>query len=75
MERKAISDQEAEEINAALHGKMKELDNMVAQAGQMVRTDSPAHSLSDELGTHRLGGGDVSLRDHLQYLLLTAWAT
>ncbi len=57
MERKAISDQEAEEINAALHGKMKELDNMVAQAGQMVSSIAgyPAYSMA-------AGKGSVTVR-------------
>lgn len=36
MEQKALSEQEAQEINEALGGKMRELDSVIAQAGQMV---------------------------------------
>ena len=36
MERRAVSDQEAAQINEALGGKMRELDSVMAQAGQMV---------------------------------------
>ena len=36
MERRAVSDQEAAQISAALGGKMRELDSVMAQAGQMV---------------------------------------
>ena len=36
MERRAVSDQEAAQISEALGGKMRELDSVMAQAGQMV---------------------------------------
>ena len=36
MEQKALTDQETAEINAALGGKMRELDSVIAQAGQVV---------------------------------------
>ena len=36
MERRSGSDQEAAQINEALGGKMRELDSVIAQAGQMV---------------------------------------
>ena len=36
MERRSVSDQEAAQINEALGGKMRELDSVIAQAGQMV---------------------------------------
>ena len=36
MEKRSVSDQEAEEINRALGGKMREMDSVIAQAGQMV---------------------------------------
>ncbi|MDE7242817.1 MAG: heat-inducible transcriptional repressor HrcA [Oscillospiraceae bacterium] len=36
MEQKALSKQEAEEINSALSGKMRELDSVMAEAGQVV---------------------------------------
>ena len=38
MEKGSVSNEEAEEINAALNGKMHELDNVIAQAGKMVST-------------------------------------
>ena len=48
MERKSVSEQEAEEINAALQGKMKELDTVIAQAGQMVSSivSYPAYAMA-----------------------------
>lgn len=48
MERKALTDQEAEEINAAIQGKMRELDSVIAQAGQMVSSIAgyPAYSVA-----------------------------
>ncbi|MDE7260703.1 MAG: heat-inducible transcriptional repressor HrcA [Oscillospiraceae bacterium] len=36
MERRAVSDQEAAQISEALGGQMKELDSVIAQAGQMI---------------------------------------
>ncbi len=36
MERKRVSDQEAAEINAAIHDQMQQADTLVAQAGQMM---------------------------------------
>ena len=36
MEKKSVSAQEAAEINEALQGKMQGLDNVIAQAGQVV---------------------------------------
>ncbi len=36
MEKRSVSDQEAAEINRALGGKMREMDSVIAQAGQMV---------------------------------------
>ena len=44
MERKGVSTEEAESINAALREKMSELDQVVAKAGQMVSkiVDYPA---------------------------------
>ena len=48
MERKRVSDQEAAEINSALQGKMQELDNVIAQAGQMVSSlvNYPAYAVA-----------------------------
>ncbi|MBD5153031.1 MAG: heat-inducible transcription repressor HrcA [Oscillibacter sp.] len=48
MERRAVSDQEAAEINAALGGKMRELDSVIAQAGQMVSSivSYPAYAVA-----------------------------
>lgn len=48
MERKSVSRQEAEEINSALRGKMKELDSVIAQAGQMVSSivNYPAYAVA-----------------------------
>ena len=48
MERKSVSEQEAQEINVALQGKMKELDSVIAQAGQMVSSivSYPAYAVT-----------------------------
>ena len=48
MERKRVTDEEAQEINTALQGKMKELDNVIAQAGQMVSSivSYPAYTVA-----------------------------
>ncbi len=48
MERKALTVQEAEEINAALSGKLGQLDSVVAQAGQVVSSIAgyPAYSVA-----------------------------
>ena len=48
MEKSAVSNEEAEEINAALNGKMHELDNVIAQAGKMVSSfvNYPAYSVA-----------------------------
>lgn len=48
MEHRKVSDQEAEEINSALHGKMQELDSVIAQAGQMVSSivNYPAYAVA-----------------------------
>ncbi len=48
MERKSVTEQEADAINAALQGKMKELDSVVAQAGQMVSSivSYPAYAVA-----------------------------
>ena len=48
MEKSAVSSEEAEEINAALTGKMHELDSVIAQAGKMVSSfvNYPAYSVA-----------------------------
>ena len=48
MESRSVSDQEAAEINEALHGKMQGLDNVLAQAGQMVSSivSYPAYAVA-----------------------------
>ena len=48
MERRSLSDQEAAQINEALGGQMKELDSMIAQAGQMVSSivSYPAYTMA-----------------------------
>ena len=48
MEQRSVSQQEAEEINTALHGKMRELDTVIAQAGEMVSTivNYPAYAVA-----------------------------
>ncbi|MBR3704217.1 MAG: heat-inducible transcription repressor HrcA [Oscillospiraceae bacterium] len=48
MEKSAVSHEEAEEINAALTGKMHELDSVIAQAGKMVSSfvNYPAYSVA-----------------------------
>ena len=48
MERKSLSDEETQEINSALQGRMKELDSVVAQAGQMVSSivSYPAYAVA-----------------------------
>jgi len=48
MEQRSVSQQEAEEINTALQGKMRELDTVIAQAGQMVSTivNYPAYTVA-----------------------------
>jgi len=48
MEKRDVSHEEAEEINAALAGKMQELDNVIAQAGKMVSSfvNYPAYSVA-----------------------------
>ncbi len=48
MEKSAVSSEEAEEINAALAGKMHELDSVIARAGKMVSSfvNYPAYSVA-----------------------------
>ncbi|MBE6940596.1 MAG: heat-inducible transcription repressor HrcA [Ruminococcaceae bacterium] len=48
MERKSVTEQEAQEISSALQGRMKELDNVIAQAGQMVSSivSYPAYAVA-----------------------------
>ncbi|MBD5162547.1 MAG: heat-inducible transcription repressor HrcA [Oscillibacter sp.] len=48
MESRSVSDQEAAQINAALGGKMRELDSVIAQAGQMVSSivSYPAYAVA-----------------------------
>ncbi len=48
MEKSAVSNEEAEEINAALAGKMHELDSVLAQAGKMVSSfvNYPAYAVA-----------------------------
>ena len=48
MERKSVTDEEAEKIDSALQGKMKELDSVIAQAGQMVSSivSYPAYAVA-----------------------------
>ena len=48
MERRSVSDQEAAQINEALGGKMRELDAVLAQAGQMVSSivSYPAYAVA-----------------------------
>jgi len=57
MEQKALTDQETAEINAALGGKMRELDSVIAQAGQMVSSivSYPAYAAA-------VGKGGVTVR-------------
>ena len=45
-----------------------QIGKLVANGGG---ADAAAHGLGDILGTHRLGGFDVSLGDHLQYLFFS----
>lgn len=48
MEKRAVSDQEAAEIRQALGGKMRELDSVIAKAGQMVSSivSYPAYAVA-----------------------------
>ena len=48
MEHRSVSDQEAAQINEALGGQMKELDSVIAQAGQMVSSivSYPAYAVA-----------------------------
>ncbi len=48
MEKSSVSNEEAEEINAALTGKMHEIDSVIAQAGKMVSSivNYPAYSVA-----------------------------
>ena len=48
MEKRDVTGEEAEEINAALTGKMQELDSVIAQAGKMVSSfvNYPAYSVA-----------------------------
>ena len=57
MERRAVSDQEAAAINQALGGRMRELDSVIAQAGQMVSSivSYPAYAAA-------VGKGSVTVR-------------
>jgi heat-inducible transcriptional repressor len=57
MERKSVSEEEAEEINASLGGKMQELDAVIAQAGQAVSSivNYPAYAVTT-------GRGGVTVR-------------
>ena len=57
MERRAVSDQEAAQINAALSGQMRELDAIIAQAGQAAASivSYPAYAVA-------AGKGSVTVR-------------
>lgn len=57
MERRSVSDQEAAAINEALGGRMRELDSVIAQAGQMVSSivSYPAYAAA-------VGKGGVTVR-------------
>ena len=57
MERRAVSDQEAAAINQALGGRMRELDSVIAQAGQLVSSivSYPAYAAA-------VGKGGVTIR-------------
>ena len=57
MERRAVSDQEAAAINQALGGRMRELDSVIAQAGQLVSSivSYPAYAAA-------VGKGGVTVR-------------
>lgn len=48
MERRSLSEQEAEDINAALRGRMEELDSVISRAGQVVSSLAgyPAYAVS-----------------------------
>ena len=48
MERRDLSDQEAAQINEALGGRMRELDSVIARAGQMVSSivSYPAYAVA-----------------------------
>lgn len=48
MDKRAVSDQEAAEINEALGGRMRELDSVIAKAGQMVSSivSYPAYAVA-----------------------------
>ena len=57
MERRSVSDQEAAAINQALGGRMRELDSVIAQAGQLVSSivSYPAYAAA-------VGKGGVTIR-------------
>ena len=57
MEKRSVSDQEAAQISEALGGKMRELDSVIAQAGQMVSSivSYPAYAVA-------AGKGGVTVR-------------
>jgi len=57
MERRSVSDQEAAAINQALGGRMRELDSVIAQAGQLVSSivSYPAYAAA-------VGKGGVTVR-------------
>ena len=57
MERRSVSDQEAAAISQALGGRMRELDSVIAQAGQMVSSivSYPAYAAA-------VGKGGVTIR-------------
>ena len=57
MERRAVSDQEAAAISQALGGRMRELDSVIAQAGQLVSSivSYPAYAAA-------VGKGGVTIR-------------
>ncbi len=67
MEKRDVTGEEAEEINAALTGKMQEIDSVIAQAGKMVSSfvNYPAYSVA-------AGKGGITVR---RYDLLPVDAT
>jgi len=70
MERKSVTDEEAQEINTALQGKMKELDSVIAQAGQMVSSivSYPAYAVTSGKSTVTIRRYDLLAVDERSFI-------
>ena len=70
MERRSVSDQEAAQINAALGGRMRELDAIIAQAGQAAASivSYPAYAVAAGKGSVTVRRYDLLSVDSLSFI-------